>query len=621
MSEQTAQPTTTSTTATDPAVKLVIWDLDETYWHGTLSEGAITRIPQNSHIVQELNRRGVISAICSKNDFEAVKKQLEESGEWDQFVFPSIDWTPKGPRIALMLQDMGLRPVNVLFVDDNVGNLREAEHYVPGIQTAEPHELPELLARPSVKGKDDSKLSRLAQYRTLQAKVHARDEMGGSNEEFLVASNIRVSIHLDTEAHAERLLELVNRSNQLNYTKQRFTPAEFTSLLENDDYVTGYVTAVDNFGDHGICGFFAHDGTRTLNFSFSCRILNMGIENWVYQEIGALPFDVVGEVATPLDPTQAITWVNASDSASVAASSASAAPTRTGRVLLKGGCDLSVVVEHLGGDIASEFSFPSATGALVHQEHTEILKRASEKTLAQYGDVIDSLPFLDRAAYTSAIIDSPEQFDTVVYSALMDYTQALYRYQDSDFVIPFGEYTVDATDPEEQAKYMARLGGVGYTAEFFTWFSENFHFEGMVTPENVARNIRWLREQLPTSVQLIIINGAEVVSPSALEPDRHEHHAACNQAIDRLVEEVPGIQLCDVRLVVSSTGDLTNNLRHYSRRAYFEISSALSSLLADSQVRSKSRAAFLVGEFVARSERAARKLIRAAINLVTGKRK
>jgi hypothetical protein len=168
---------------------------------------------------------------------------------------------------------------------------------------------------------------------------------------------------------------------------------------------------------------------------------------------------------------------------------------------------------------------------------------------------------------------------------------------------------------------MARLGGVGYTSDFCEWFTENFHFEGMVTPEHVASNIRWLREQLPDRVQLIIINGAEVISPSALEPDRHEHHAACNQAIDRLIEEVPGIELCDVRKVVSSTDDLTNNLRHYSRRAYFEISSALSVLLADSQVRSKSRAAFVVGEFLAHAERTARKFVRAAINLATGKRK
>ncbi|GAA1219176.1 HAD-IIIC family phosphatase [Rhodoglobus aureus] len=621
MSDQTPTRTTKPKTTPEADVKLVIWDLDETYWNGTLSEGAVHGIPRNSQIVRELNRRGVVSAICSKNDLHQAKEELERSGEWELFVFPSVDWTPKGPRIAAMLQDMGLRPPNVLFVDDNVGNLREAEHYVPGIQTAEPHELAGLLARPSVKGKDDTKLSRLAQYRTLQAKVKARDEMGGSNEEFLISSNIRVGIHTDPTTQLDRLLELVNRSNQLNYTKQRFTRAEFESTLANEDFVSGYITARDNFGDHGICGFFVHDGKSLINFSFSCRILNMGIENWVYQELGALPLEIVGEVATPLDSSKPITWVTAQrDDESQRVPAAAQTSRRTGRVLLKGGCDLSVVLEHLGGDIQSEFSFPSSTGALVHQEHTEILKRASEETLNDYGEIIDRLPFLDRAAYQSAIISSPEKFDTVVYSALMDFTQGLYRYRDTDFVVPFGEYTMDATSTSYQERYTSRQSRVGYTKEFFAWFSENFHFEGMVSPATVAHNIRWLREKLPETVRLIIINGAEIVSPSEAELDRHKHHAECNHALDLLVEEVPGIQLCDVRLVVSSTTDLTNNLRHYSRRAYFEISTQLSSLLTDSNVKSKSRAGFVVGELLAKVDRTGRRIVRSLINRVSVKK-
>jgi FkbH-like protein len=622
MSEPTPRQATKPTMARDPDVKLVIWDLDETYWRGTLSEGEVQLIPENAQIVQELNRRGVISAICSKNDLRQATEQLELLGEWDQFVFPSIDWTPKGPRIAAMINDMGLRSVNVLFVDDNVGNLREAEHYVPGIQTAEPKALTGLLLRPSLKGKDDRKLSRLAQYRTLQTKVEARDAMGGSNEDFLVASEIHVAIHSDSNAHLDRLLELVNRSNQLNYTKQRFTLSEFESLLTNDDLVCGYVTARDNFGDHGICGFFAHDGNELINFSFSCRILNMGIENWVYQELGSLGLRIVGEIATPLDKSRPITWITAQvDPHGEPPLSPALAPQRTGRVLLKGGCDLSVVLELLGGNIQSEFSFPSSTGALVHQEHTEIIKRASKETINDYGDVIAKLPFLDSTAYKTAIIDSPQQFDTVVYSALMDFTQGLYRYRDTDFVVPFGEYSTDATSTTHQELYTSRLSSTGYTKEFFEWFGENFRFEGKVSAATVASNIRWLREKLPETVKLIIINGAEIKSPSEAEADRHEHHAECNRHLDQLIGEVPGIQLCDVRLIVTSTSDLTNNLRHYSRRAYFEMANELSSLLEESNVRSKSRTQFVAGEFIAKVNKTSRRFARASINFVTGKAK
>jgi hypothetical protein len=46
-------------------IKLVIWDLDETFWRGTLDEGGITQYVQAHHdIVVELAQRGIMSSIC-----------------------------------------------------------------------------------------------------------------------------------------------------------------------------------------------------------------------------------------------------------------------------------------------------------------------------------------------------------------------------------------------------------------------------------------------------------------------------------------------------------------------------------------------------------------------------
>jgi len=51
-------------------IRLVIWDLDETFWKGTLTEGGITYRQDTHDIVTTLAQRGILSAICSKNDFE-----------------------------------------------------------------------------------------------------------------------------------------------------------------------------------------------------------------------------------------------------------------------------------------------------------------------------------------------------------------------------------------------------------------------------------------------------------------------------------------------------------------------------------------------------------------------
>jgi FkbH-like protein len=119
-------------------VKLVVWDLDETFWRGTLAEEGMTRIDGNAETVIELSKRGIVNAICSNNDRERAKAELVEMGVWDYFVFPSIGFDPKGRAVARMIEDAALRAENVLFVDDNPSNLAEVKFFNPGIMAARP---------------------------------------------------------------------------------------------------------------------------------------------------------------------------------------------------------------------------------------------------------------------------------------------------------------------------------------------------------------------------------------------------------------------------------------------------------------------------------------------------
>src|SRR6202034_3660110 len=91
-------------------VKLVVWDLDDTFWRGTLSEGPVEIDPVLVELVRTLNRRGIVNAICSKNDEAPVRAELEGAGMWDEFVFVRIDWTPKGPPVAQIIEAAPLRP-------------------------------------------------------------------------------------------------------------------------------------------------------------------------------------------------------------------------------------------------------------------------------------------------------------------------------------------------------------------------------------------------------------------------------------------------------------------------------------------------------------------------------
>ena len=116
-------------------VRLVIWDLDDTFWRGAVAEGGITEsLQQNHDAVIELARRGIMSSICSKNDERPIRDILTERGILDYFVCPSISWESKGSRLAAIVEATRLRAASVMFIDDNPNNRAEAAVAVPGMQ-------------------------------------------------------------------------------------------------------------------------------------------------------------------------------------------------------------------------------------------------------------------------------------------------------------------------------------------------------------------------------------------------------------------------------------------------------------------------------------------------------
>jgi FkbH-like protein len=117
-------------------VRLVIWDLDETFWKGTLTEGGLTEAEHAGDIVIKLAQRGIMSSICSRNDYVSVQDLMERWGVWRYFIFPSIDWSSKGARVASIIEAVQLRPETVLFLDDNPMNLQEAKYFTPTLQMA-----------------------------------------------------------------------------------------------------------------------------------------------------------------------------------------------------------------------------------------------------------------------------------------------------------------------------------------------------------------------------------------------------------------------------------------------------------------------------------------------------
>ena len=283
-------------------IKLVIWDLDKTFWAGTITaEEPVTPIEKNISAVRKLTDAGIINSICSKNDFQPVKEKLVEWGIWNFFVFPSIDWTPKGERLKSLLADMGLRAENVLFVDDNASNLAESKFYLPEIMTLDAKNLDELYSAVDSLKISDAEHKRLNQYKILEKKQSAK-KSAASNEAFLQNANIQLAISYDCKKNLERIAELVARTNQLNFTKRRDSKSALEKLVADERYNCALIFVRDKFGDYGAVGFYCLDTAENLlqHFLFSCRVLGMGVEQFIYAKLNFPKIEAVGEVASQL---------------------------------------------------------------------------------------------------------------------------------------------------------------------------------------------------------------------------------------------------------------------------------------------------------------------------------
>lgn len=288
-------------------LKLIIWDLDDTLWSGTLADGdAVTLHRHRAELVCAFNARGVVSSICSKNDYAAARAKLAELDLWEEFVFPHIAFTPKPQAIRAILDDMQLRAPDVLFVDDNPVNLREVAHAIPDIQLlditgpgAEDHLAGLLALQPPGR-------SRVARYRMLERRKADRAAVPTlSNHEFLRTCGIRATAPylMDNLDFAPRIADLINRSNQLNYTGSRVEQAALEAqIVDVMAYDSWSIFAWDDYGRHGLVGFVMVDreARAFVHFTFSCRIMHMGVEayalskvceKWPDIETGAWDFD------------------------------------------------------------------------------------------------------------------------------------------------------------------------------------------------------------------------------------------------------------------------------------------------------------------------------------------
>jgi FkbH-like protein len=564
-------------------IKLVIWDLDETFWKGTLSEEGVEKIENNINVVKELTSRGIMNSIVSKNTFIDAKEKLEEYGVWDYFVFPKIEWSPKGMLIKQTISQCQLRDTNVLFIDDNHLNLKEASFYNPEINTKTPEYIDVILSENEFKGKNDIKHIRLNQYKILEKKNHNKKNFS-SNIQFLEASNIKIRFIENTYQFKDRIHELIDRTNQLNFTKKRLSLLEVEQLINNSNLEINIIEVKDNYGDYGIVGLYALDLAKNKleHFVFSCRIINLGVAQYIYAKLNFPNLDIVPDVSEGLNKTRP-SWITEYKEATVENSKSN---TENRKFLFKGGCDLDQMLYYLNGnniDVIKEVNYVNSSGCPVHQEHTQVLLDSQHITKHQTEYLSNHIPFADKDFYNTKVFDN--NYDCLIYSVLMDYTQEIYFNELKNMTLPFGGpgekiWTVKENKKQIIEKWSKRKVK-SINNKSIQFFSDNFQHKGKISSQQFINNLNELRKKIPSDIPIIFVNGSEIQSVNVSEKiaGTRDRHIKMNHALDKFISETEGTYLLDLRKIVVDKNQLLDNIRHYNRVVYQKMAEELLSIL------------------------------------------
>lgn len=566
-------------------IKLIIWDLDDTFWEGTISETNIIIDKSKIDLIKNLTERGIVNSICSKNELSQCEKILEREGILDYFVFISIDWTSKGQRVNKIIENMNLRSKNVLFIDDNIQNIKEVQFYNPDIMAELPDVIEVLKNNYTKIGKDDKELSRLKQYKNLEKKQS--DSLNyDSNELFLRNINLKTIIKNDCINQSERIHELILRTNQLNFTKRKISKAELDAILTSSDYSCGYIEAEDKYGHYGIIGFYSIYENELLDFLFSCRTMGMGIEQYIYAKLGFPKISIVQPVSGDLIVDVTPDWINQNETLSDLNNESKKSINNnesSKKIIFKGPCDFSVLLSYLDNNnyLSSELNFRTIEGTQVdHFNHTINIKNSYLLSSKDKESITNNYSFLPPETFETSLFS--KNYSIVFLSILMDTTLAVYKNKKNDIKIAYGLMSKPITDPANWDRYINKeimTARSEFDIEMLQKFSDEYELINY-DEINIVDNINDILSYLDKNSRLIVLLAAETPFNNDTNfKDKHIFHRKINDQIRRLSSNESRVDIIDVNKYITKQSDYFDSINHYSQRVYYELAKEVDKII------------------------------------------
>jgi FkbH-like protein len=287
--------------------KCLVLDLDNTLWGGVIGDDGLTGIQlgQGSatgeafvaiqRLALELRNRGIVLAVCSKNEEEAARSPFREHPDMllteDHIAVFQANWTDKAANLRAIAEALNIGLDALVFLDDNPAERAQVRREIPQVAVPELPDDPALYPRmlgsagyfeAVAFSKEDRER---AGYYQANARRAATLQATGDMDSYLASLSMVCTINKVDPLTRPRVAQLINKSNQFNLTTRRYSEVEVAAAEADPARHAIQVRLADTFGDNGIISVIiadkASDAWQIDTWLMSCRVLGRRVEEAV----------------------------------------------------------------------------------------------------------------------------------------------------------------------------------------------------------------------------------------------------------------------------------------------------------------------------------------------------
>ena len=288
--------------------KSVVLDLDNTLWGGVIGDDGVEGIAIGNEqpagmsytefqsYLKRLTGLGIMLNVCSKNEEKIAKQGFTDRKEAplsvDDFICFKANWEPKHLNIAAIAKEINIGEDSLVFIDDNPAEREIVRKSLPTVTVPEvscPEDYIKAIDRAGYFEitsftKDDAKRNEM--YKQNAQRAAAESAFTDYND-YLLSLEMTGEIGPFSTAHCERITQLINKTNQFNFTTRRYAQSEVEEIIaDRTNYISAYAKLIDKFGDNGIttCLIASVEGTNANIdlWVMSCRVFKRHLEYAVF---------------------------------------------------------------------------------------------------------------------------------------------------------------------------------------------------------------------------------------------------------------------------------------------------------------------------------------------------